>query len=239
MAAGWPAFLHLIHLSKAGMVLKKRLTGILILCAAHMLLIPVLLSGCSKSADESITSLGQLEGKRIGVQTGTTAGAVVRENLPNYVILRKASIPATWVSIIGFTFIFGTGVITMLQTGVGAVDRGQMEAACALGYTDRHAFFRIILPQTIQHILPGYIGQITSLLKATAIVGYIAVLDLTKMGDIIRSRTYEAFFPLISVAVIYFVLAWILTFIVEKIGRFLDVRRRKGGLLLKGVKIHE
>ena len=78
-----------------------------------------------------------------------------------------------------------------------------------------------------------------SLLKATAIVGYIAVLDLTKMGDIIRSRTYEAFFPLISVAVIYFILAWILTFIVEKIGRFLDVRRRKGGLLLKGVKIHE
>ena len=59
------------------------------------------------------------------------------------------------------------------------------------------------------------------------------------MGDIIRSRTYEAFFPLISVAVIYFVLAGILTFIVRRLGRFLDVRNRRNGLLLKGVEIHD
>ena len=156
-----------------------------------------------------------------------------------YIIFGKVQISGTWVSVIGFTLIFGASVIMMLKTGVGAVGEGQLQAASALGYSDRKAFFRIVLPQTVPHILPNYIGQVTALIKATSIVGYIAVQDLTKMGDIIRSRTYEAFFPLISVAVIYFVLAGILTFIVRRLGRFLDVRNRRNGLLLKGVEIHD
>ena len=127
----------------------------------------------------------------------------------------------------------------MLETGVKAVDKGQAEAALALGYSDRRAFFRVVLPQTVTHILPTYLGQVTALIKATAVVGYIAIQDLTKMGDIIRSRTYEAFFPLISVAVIYFVLAGILSFLVKRIGLLLDARHRRYGLLLKGVKTHD
>ena len=124
----------------------------------------------------------------------------------------------------------------MLRTGVGAIDRGQTEAAYALGYTDRKAFFRIILPQALPHFMPTYKGEITSLIKATAVVGYVAVQDLTKMGDIVRSRTYEAFFPLIAVAVIYFVLAAILTFVANKIEIRIDPRKRPRGELLKGVK---
>ena len=127
----------------------------------------------------------------------------------------------------------------MLKTGVGAIGAGQMQAAAALGYTERMAFFRVVLPQTVPHILPTYLGQVTALIKATSIVGYIAVQDLTKMGDVIRSRTYEAFFPLISVAVIYFVLAGILNALVGRFGRLLDVRRRRNGMLLKGVKLHD
>ena len=65
--------------------------------------------------------------------------------------------------------------------------------------------------------MPTYKVQIKSLVKATAVVGYVAVQDLTKMGDIVRSRTYEAFFPLIAVAVIYFILAAVLIWIVNKI----------------------
>ena len=156
-----------------------------------------------------------------------------------YIVLGKVSISGTWVSVIGFTFIFGAAVFMMLKTGVGAIGAGQMQAAAALGYTERKAFFRVVLPQTIPHILPTYIGQVTALIKATAVVGYIAVQDLTKMGDIIRSRTYEAFFPLISVAVIYFVLAGILNALVGRFGRLLDVRRRRNGMLLKGVKLHD
>ena len=156
-----------------------------------------------------------------------------------YIVLGKVSISGTWVSVIGFTFIFGAAVFMMLKTGVGAIGAGQMQAAAALGYTERMAFFRVVLPQTVPHILPTYLGQVTALIKATSIVGYIAVQDLTKMGDVIRSRTYEAFFPLISVAVIYFVLAGILNALVGRFGRLLDVRRRRNGMLLKGVKLHD
>lgn len=153
-----------------------------------------------------------------------------------YVIFGKVAISGTVVSVIGFTLIFGAAVFAMMRSGVGAVDPGQREAAYSLGYTDRKAFFRIVLPQALPHFLPAYRGEITSLIKATAVVGYVAVQDLTKIGDIVRSRTYEAFFPLIAVAVIYFILAAILTFIVNKLAIRIDPRRRSKNAILKGVK---
>ena len=152
-----------------------------------------------------------------------------------YVIFAKAMISGTAVSVIGFTLVFGASVFGMLKSGVGAVDAGQTEAAYTLGYTDHRAFFRVILPQALPHFFPAYKGEITATIKATAIVGYVAVQDLTKMGDIVRSRTYDAFFPLIAVAVIYFILAAILTAIVNRLGVFIDPRRRKPEDILKGV----
>ena len=97
-------------------------------------------------------------------------------------------------------------------------------------------FFRIILPQALPHVLPAYKGEIVGLVKATAIVGYIAVQDLTKMGDIVRSRTYEAFFPLIAVTVIYFLLEGLIGLLISRISINLNPKRRKPGDILKGVK---
>ncbi|MBQ6256083.1 MAG: transporter substrate-binding domain-containing protein, partial [Clostridia bacterium] len=134
-----------------------------------------------------------------------------------YIIFGSVAISGIFVAVIGFTLTFGASVFGLLKMGVGTIDRGQYEAAYALGYANRRTFFRIILPQAIPHILPAYKGEIVGLIKATAIVGYIAVQDLTKMGDIVRSRTYEAFFPLIAVTVIYFVLEGLLCFLVSKI----------------------
>ena len=153
-----------------------------------------------------------------------------------YIIFGKVNISGAAVSVVGFTLVFGSAVYGMLRAGVKAIDRGQIEAAYALGYTNRKAFFRIILPQALPHFMPAYKGEITALIKATAVVGYVAVQDLTKMGDIVRSRTYEAFFPLIAVAVIYFILAAILTFIVNRIEIRIDPRRRSKQQILKGVK---
>ena len=85
-------------------------------------------------------------------------------------------------------------------------------------------------------MLPAYKGEIVGLIKATAIVGYIAVQDLTKMGDIVRSRTYEAFFPLIAVTVIYFVLEGLIGFLVSRISVGFNPKRRKPADILKGVK---
>ena len=153
-----------------------------------------------------------------------------------YIIFAKSQVSGTAVAVIAFTLVFGSGVFGMLKMGVGAVDKGQMEAALALGYKDMQAFFRIVLPQAIPHFLPSYKGEVVALLKATAIVGYIAVQDLTKMGDIVRGRTYEAFFPLIAVAVIYFILGSLFTFIVDKAEILFNPKRRKREDILKGVR---
>ena len=153
-----------------------------------------------------------------------------------YIIFGSVAISGIAVAVIGFTLTFGAAVFGLLKMGVGAVDGGQYEAAYALGYSNRRTFFRIILPQALPHVLPAYKGEIVGLIKATAIVGYIAVQDLTKMGDIVRSRTYEAFFPLIAVTVIYFVLEGLIGFLVSRISVSFNPKRRKPADILKGVK---
>ncbi len=152
-----------------------------------------------------------------------------------YVVFGSMHISGTLVAVIGFTLIFGASVYGMLKTGTGAIDIGQTEAAYTLGYTDRQAFFKVVLPQALPHIIPILKGEISSLVKATSVVGYIAVQDLTKMGDIIRSRTYEAFFPLIAIAVMYFILAGLLKRIVERIEPYFNPKRRDRREILKGV----
>ena len=156
-----------------------------------------------------------------------------------YIIFGSVAISGIFVAVIGFTLTFGASVFGLLKMGVGAIDRGQYEAAYALGHSNRRTFFKIILPQAIPHVLPAYQGEIVGLIKATAIVGYIAVQDLTKMGDIVRSRTYEAFFPLIAVTIIYFVLEGLFSFAVNRIRVSIDPKKRKRERILKGVNIHD
>ena len=139
------------------------------------------------------------------------------------------------VSIIGFTLIFGCGMYDMLCVGCNAVPKGQTEASRAMGYSDSQSFFHIILPQAAQHFMPIYKNNVISLLKETSVLGYIAVRDLTKMGDLVRSRTYEAFFSLIAVAIIYFVLEFILTFIMNRVQRSVETKRRPKDKILKGI----
>ena len=145
-----------------------------------------------------------------------------------YIVFSQARLSGVAISVITFTLIFAAAVFNMLKGGVVAVGTGQMEAAYSLGYTNRTAFFNIILPQVLPHILPSFKSQIKALIKATAVVGYVAVQDLTKMGDIVRSRTYEAFFPLIAVAVFYFLLAGLLIWIVDRVEIWTVHRRRSG-----------
>ena len=144
-----------------------------------------------------------------------------------YVIFGKSGIAAVWVAVIGFSLNFAAYVSEILRSGIDSIDKGQREAALALGYSENQAFFRFIFPQAALRQLPVYRGEIISLLKNTSIVGYIAIQDLTKMSDIIRSRTYEAFFPLIVTAVIYFILAWIIALILRFVLKLIDPREKK------------
>ena len=156
-----------------------------------------------------------------------------------YVIFGRLAVSGTAVSVISFTLLFASAVIGIFKSSVGAVDIGQTEGAYALGYSDRSAFYRIILPQAMPLFMPAYKGQIKALIKATAVVGYVAVQDLTKMGDIIRSRTYEAFFPLIAVAVIYFILAALLTRIVSRIELKVYSKQRTREQIMEGIDIKD
>ena len=161
----------------------------------------------------------------IRVLQGTPA--VVLLMILFYVVFARSGLDGVWVAIIGFGMNFGAYVSEMMRTGIEAVDKGQMEAALSLGYTKTRAFFKIVFPQAARHFLPVYQGEFISMVKMTSVVGYIAVLDLTKASDIIRSRTYEAFFPLVTTAIIYFLIAWALTRVLTAIQKRIDPKNRK------------
>lgn len=152
-----------------------------------------------------------------------------------YVVFTSPDMSGIVVAIVGFILTFGSFVYDNLALTVSGVDNGQLEAAYALGYSRNRTFFRIILPQAMKMFVPAYSGEIVNLIKATSVVGYIAVNDLTKMGDIIRGNTYEAFFPLIAVAVIYFAITWIIAGLLGILRKKAEPKRRKNKNILKGV----
>lgn len=113
----------------------------------------------------------------------------------------------------------GAYVSEIVRGGLMSVDKGQMEAGRSLGLSKNQTMTHIILPQAVKNILPAYVNEFVVLIKETAIVGYIAVEDLTKAGDIIRSRTFDAFVPLITVALIYLVMTMLLTKLFQYVER--------------------
>jgi polar amino acid transport system substrate-binding protein len=140
---------------------------------------------------------------------------VVLLMLMYYVVFASTFMNGVSVSIITFSLIFGAYVSEMFRTSIQSVPAGQSEAGIALGFSRIRTFIYIVLPQAIRHVYPVFKGELIALTKLTSIVGYIAVQDLTKASDLIRSRTFDAFFPLIVISVIYFCLAWGLSRLLE------------------------
>ena len=143
-----------------------------------------------------------------------------------YVVFASVNINPALVAVVAFGLNFGAYVSEMFRTSIESIDKGQTEAGIAGGFTKVQTFIYIIAPQALRHLLPVYKGEFISLMKMTSIVGYIAVQDLTKASDIIRSRTFDAFFPLIMAAVIYLLLAWLLTWALGAIEVSVDPKRR-------------
>ena len=101
---------------------------------------------------------------------------------------------------------FGAYVAELMRSGIAAVDPGQMEAGRSLGLSRLQAAWHIVLPQAMKNILPAIGNEMIALLKETAVAGYVAVQDLTRAGNLIRNNTYDAFNPLLLVAVVYLLL---------------------------------
>jgi len=127
-----------------------------------------------------------------------------------YVVFASVNINPVIVAVIAFGMNFAAYTAEIFRTGIEGVEKGQTEAGISLGFTRTSTFLHIVLPQMVRRILPVYKGEFISLVKMTSIVGYIAVQDLTKASDIIRSRTFDAFFPLVMVAILYFLISWTL-----------------------------
>ena len=152
----------------------------------------------------------------IAVIRGTPV--VVQLMIMYYIILVKVD-NAVVVAILAFGLNSGAYVAEIIRAGIMAVDRGQTEAGRSLGLTRSQTMFRIVLPQAIKNILPALGNEFITVIKETSVAGYVTILDLTRACEIVRGRTYSAFFPLIVVALIYFVLVFALTKLLQAFER--------------------
>lgn len=136
-----------------------------------------------------------------------------------FVIFSSVNIGKTIVAVIAFGLNSGAYVAEIFRSGIMSIDIGQTEAGRSLGLTYWQTMRKIILPQALKNVLPALGNEFIVLLKETSVSGYIALQDLTKGGDIIRSRTYDAFMPLIAVALIYLAMVLILQYGVSRLER--------------------
>lgn len=136
---------------------------------------------------------------------------VVVQLLIMYFVIFSASNAKTLIAIITFGVNSGAYVAEIFRAGIMSVDKGQFEAGRSLGFSYTQTMTKIIMPQAFKNSVPPLANELIVLLKETAIVGYIALQDITKGADIIRGRTYESFMPLIAVAIIYLIIVMILS----------------------------
>ena len=130
------------------------------------------------------------------------------------------------MAVISFGINSGDYVSEIFRSGIMSVDQGQFEAGRSLDFTYFQTMWHIIMPQAFKNVLPALGNEFISLLKETSVGSYIALQDLTKGGDIIRSRTYDAFPPLIAVALIYLALVMLFTWFVQILERRLRQSER-------------
>lgn len=140
-----------------------------------------------------------------------------------YIIFKTSTIDSVIVGMIAFGINSSAYVAEILRSGFDSIDDGQVEAGLSLGLSFRQTLRHIIIPQAVKISLPSMGNEFVTLIKETAIAGYIGITDLTKASDIIASRTYEYFFPLILVALIYLLLTTTVSKLLKRIERKLDV----------------
>ena len=143
-----------------------------------------------------------------------------------FVIFASTNVSKELAAVIAFGVNSGAYVAEICRSGIMSIDIGQLEAGRSLGFSYWQTMWYIILPQALKNVLPALGNEFIVLLKETSVSGYIALGDLTKGGDIIRSRTYDPFLPLIAVAVIYLALVMVFSHFVTLLERRLKQSER-------------
>ncbi|MEE1075683.1 MAG: ABC transporter substrate-binding protein/permease [Acutalibacteraceae bacterium] len=134
-----------------------------------------------------------------------------------YVIFATSAVDKVLVAIIAFGLNSSAYIAEIVRSGIMSIDEGQFEAGRSLGFSYSQTMTNFILPQAIKNVLPALGNEFIVLIKETSISGYIGIMDLTRGGDLIRSRTYDAFLPLIAVALVYLVIVVVLTSLLSKL----------------------
>ena len=143
-----------------------------------------------------------------------------------FVVFGSVRISKLPVAVLAFGINSGAYVAEIFRSGIMSIDQGQMEAGRSLGFNYWETMWYVIMPQAFKNVLPALCNEFISLLKETSVAGSIALQDLTKGGDIIRSRTYSAFMPLFAVALIYLTIVMIFTKLIQILERRLRQSER-------------
>lgn len=144
---------------------------------------------------------------------------VVVQLMIMYYIVFASSNNKVLVAILAFGINSGAYVAEIVRSGIMSVDSGQFEAGRSLGFNYVQTMRYIVIPQAFKNVLPALANEFIVLLKETSVAGYVALQDLTKGGDIIRSRTFSPYMPLFGIALIYLIMVTFFTWLVGKLER--------------------
>ncbi|MBO7698637.1 MAG: ABC transporter permease subunit [Erysipelotrichaceae bacterium] len=172
----------------------------------------------------------QRSNNRILKKAGVVIASALRE-IPTmvllmimvYIIFGRSSLPLMLVVSAGLTLKAGSYLSEIFNTALDTVENGEIEAARTLGMNKWQAFYYIALPQTVERAMPLYMNQFISTMQETSVVGYLAIVDLTKAASIVSSRTLDAFFGIIFITIIYFLIG----LVVKMAVRLLESRKRR------------
>lgn len=186
------------------------------------IVIGFLIAMCNMSSNKILKTIGTIY---TDVIRGTPS--VTQLMIIYFVVFASVRWPKWIIAAIAFGINSGAYVSEIVRAGIQSIDKGQTEAGRSLGLNARQTLMGIVVPQAIKNIFPALCNEFIVLIKETAIVGYVGLMDIQKAGDFIKSSTFLAFMPLIGTAVIYYVLIKLLTLALKRVENTLrksDVR---------------
>ncbi|MBQ3109291.1 MAG: amino acid ABC transporter permease [Clostridia bacterium] len=202
---------YMLLLDGIGVTIKVSLLAIVIGIS-----IGLLIAFCSLSKNKFFRGIGKVYTDIIRGTPSVTQLMII------YFVVFATVDWAKWIiCAIAFGINSGAYVSEIIRGGILSIDKGQTEAGRALGLSNAQTMTNIVIPQAVKNIFPALCNEFIVLIKETAIVGYIGLVDIQKAGDFIKSLTFEAFMPLIATAIIYFVLIKILTLVLGRIEKAL------------------
>lgn len=197
---------YLLLVNGIGVTIKVSL-----LAALLGVIIGFLIAICNLSKKKGLNLIGKVY---TDIIRGTPS--VTQLMIIYFVIFATVNWPKWIIAAIAFGINSGAYVSEIIRAGILSIDKGQTEAGRSLGLSAKQTMMEIVIPQAVKNIFPALCNEFITLIKETAIVGYVGLMDIQKAGDFIKSATYEAFMPLIGTAIIYFVLIKILTLLLAK-----------------------